>query len=85
MVNQHFRFAPHRFSIRAESASSPSHPAACPCAPSFLLNLIPNLGINARETIQVSQVGRRNGDSIAELAGERRLARKNRIGIEGIR
>ena len=36
------------------------------------------------KTIQVTQVRRRNGDGIARLAGERRLASKNSIGIEGI-
>ena len=44
-----------------------------------------NLVVDALEPIQVSQVGSRNGDRIARLADERRLARENGIGIEGHR
>jgi hypothetical protein len=47
-------------------------------------DLIPSLGVDSRETVQVRQVRRRDGDGIPWLAGERRLAGKDGIGIESV-
>src|SRR5208283_4605694 len=55
-----------------------------PCPAGCLSDLIQSLGVDPGETTQVNQVGSRNCDSIAWLAGERRLARKNGIGIESV-
>ena len=46
------------------------------------LNLIPYLGVDAGESIQVSQVSRSNGDGLTRLAGEGRLASEDRIAVE---
>jgi hypothetical protein len=60
--------------IEAESRSASRHS----------LNLIPYPRVDAGESIQVSQLRRRNGDGIARSAGERRLAGEHGIGVEGI-
>jgi hypothetical protein len=44
----------------------------------------PSMGVDSRETVQVRQVRRRDGDGIPWLAGERRLAGKDSIGIESV-
>ncbi len=45
----------------------------------------PSMGVDSRETVQVRQVRRRDGDGIPWLAGERRLAGKDSIGIESVK
>ena len=48
------------------------------------MDLIPSLGVDSGESVQVRQVRRRDGDGIPGLAGERRLAGKDGIGIESV-
>ncbi len=54
------------------------------CRARCLTDLIPSLGVDSGETVQVRQVRRRDGDGIPRLAGERRLSGKDGIGVEGI-
>ena len=59
-------------------------PAWSRCRARCLPDLIPILGVDSRETVQVHQVRRRDGDGIPWLAGEHRLAGKDGIGIESV-
>ena len=58
--------------------------AGGPCREECLPDLIPGLGVNSGETIQVRQVRRCDRDAIPRLARERRLSGKDGIGIESI-
>jgi hypothetical protein len=46
------------------------------------MNMIPYAGVDAGESIQVSKVRRSDGDGIAKLAGEGRLASEDRNAVE---
>ena len=59
-------------------------PAWSRCRARCLPDLIPGLGVDSRETVQMRQVLRRDGDGIPMRAGERRLAGKDGIGIESV-
>ena len=59
-------------------------PAWSRCRARCLPDLSPSLGVDSRETGQVRQVRRRDGDGIPWLAGERRLAGRDAIGIESV-